>query len=145
MITNLYKDKNENECVDICEVLYNLLNQVYKFTNVIIVREIKDIAKISNTNDFKKSIYVDVSNYAGSKRTVLRRLNLEAFVNINTTIVTIVPTSLLKFVSNNCSNVEVEYIPNILKLADTEIEVEDNLCIVTFNYTDDKENYKYEY
>ncbi|HFL3547247.1 TPA: hypothetical protein ACG3PB_003806, partial [Clostridioides difficile] len=93
--------------------------------------------KISNTNNSKQVVYVNVSEYRGSKRTVLRRLNLEAFVNINTTIVTIIPTSLLKFLSENCMNVKVEYIPSTIVCNDIEIEVEDNLAIVVFNSTDD--------
>ncbi|MCC0693881.1 hypothetical protein [Clostridioides sp. ZZV14-6387] len=131
--TNIYRNESNIECVDMTEILFYILNQFYRFDKVIEVKQIKDIKKISNTNNYKQSIYVNVSNYTGSLRTVIRKLNMEAFININTTIITVIPTSLLKFVSNNCSNVEVEYIPNTLKLADTEIEVEDNLCIVTFN------------
>ncbi|HFL2493156.1 TPA: hypothetical protein ACG3HD_003668 [Clostridioides difficile] len=127
--TNIY----ENECVDICEVLYHILNQVYKFDKVIAVREIKDIKKISNTNNSKTSIYIDISNYRGSARTVIKRLNTEAFININKTLVVVIPQALLKFVSCNCINISVEYVPQVLKLDDVEIEIEENLAIVTFN------------
>lgn len=140
MITTLYNNNNNNEsdsdnniCVDICEVLYNILNQIYKFDKVIVVREIKDIRKISNTINSKTSMYVDISNYAGSKRTVLRRLNLEAFININTTIITVIPTNILKFAKENCMNLEIEYIPNILQLNDCEIELEEELAVIIFN------------
>lgn len=133
MITNIYKNEHENECVDMTEILFHILNQFYRFDKVIEVKQIKDIKKISNTINFKQSIYVNVSNYTGSLRTALRRLNMEAFVNINTTLITVIPTSLLKFVKENTVNVEVEYIPSTLKLADTEIELEENLAIVTFN------------
>lgn len=136
MITNIYKNtesSDEQLCVDINEILYKILNQIYNFNQIITVREIKDIKKISNTINSKTSIYIDISNYAGSARSVLRRLNLEAFVNINTTIVTVIPSSLLKFVSNNCSNISVEYVPSTLVLADTEIELEQELSIITFN------------
>ncbi|MFY0938070.1 hypothetical protein Q3309_18750 [Clostridioides difficile] len=149
MITNIYKNNNESNesdelCVDICEILYNILNQFYNFTKIIEVKEIKDIAKISNTNDFKKYIYVDMSNYAGSKRTVLRRLNMEAFINLGLTIVTVIPSNLLKFVSNTCMNTNIEYVPKTLVCNNVEIELEDDLVIVTFNQKD-KEHGNNEY
>ncbi|EGT5045139.1 hypothetical protein DAF96_18610 [Clostridioides difficile] len=137
MITNIYKDKNKNDeselCVDICEVLYNILNQIYSFTKIINVKEIKDIKKISNKTSTREVVYIDISNYKGSAKTILRRLNLEAFVNINTTIVTIVPVNLLKFTKDNCMNISVEYVPKILTLADTIIEIEEELAIIIFN------------
>lgn len=137
MITNIYKYENQ-ECVDICEVLYNILNQIYNFNQVIQVSEIKDIKKISNTNNSKQCTYIDISNYRGSLRTVLRKLNMEAFINISTVIVTVIPINLLKFVKENMINVEIEYIPSTLKLADIEIEIEDNLAVVTFNPYDNR-------
>ncbi|NJI82710.1 hypothetical protein GSQ54_20065 [Clostridioides difficile] len=144
MITNIYKNESNIECVDICEVLYNILNQFYNFNQIIQVKEIKDIKKISNTSDFKQVIYVNIAEYKGSARTALRRLNIEAFLNINTTIVTIIPTRLLKFLSENCMNVSIEHIPSTVKLDDIEIEIEENLAIVIFNPTNSKEGEEYE-
>ncbi|HFL3608670.1 TPA: hypothetical protein ACILPC_003646 [Clostridioides difficile] len=147
MITNIYQDKNNSSdelCLDICEVLYNILNQFYNFTKVIQVKEIKDIKKISNTSSSKESIYIDISSYRGSTRTILRKLNMEAFINLNLTIVTVVPTSLLKFLKDNCMNVEVEYVPKTLILADAEIEIEEELAIIVFN-PKNKGDEEYEY
>ncbi|HBF1288377.1 TPA: hypothetical protein KNR75_003788 [Clostridioides difficile] len=136
MLTTIYKNENSNSdelCVDITEILYNILNQVYNFTKIIKVNEIKDIAKISNTTAIREAIYINASNYTGSLRTVLRKLNVEAFINITTTLVIVIPTSLLKFTKENTMNVEVEYVPKTLILADTEISIEDDLAIVIFN------------
>ncbi|HFL2500830.1 TPA: hypothetical protein ACG3JX_003840 [Clostridioides difficile] len=142
--TNIYKNENSELCVDVTEILFHILNQFYRFDKVIEVKQIKDIKKISNTINFKQSIYVNVSNYTGSLRTALRRLNMEAFVNINTTLITVIPTRLLKFVKESCINVKVEYVPKTLVCSDCEIEIEEELAIIVFN-PKNKGDEEYEY
>lgn len=132
MITNIYKNESEL-CVDICEILYKILNQFYKFDKVIKLYNEQDIAKISDIRDFKQTLYIDISNYTNNTLNLLKRLNLEVFINLNLTVVTIVQVSILESIRKLNMNVEVEYVPQVLECADTEIELEQELAIITFN------------
>ncbi|HFL2516065.1 TPA: hypothetical protein ACG3IS_003744 [Clostridioides difficile] len=130
MITTIYKNENQDKCVDICEVLYHILNQFYSFTESIIIHNDDDI---HNLNSLTGTLFADVSNYTNNLLHLLQRLNLEVFINPSITIVTVIPVTLLEFIRESNLNVEVEYVPKILTLADTIIEIEEELAIIIFN------------
>ncbi|MDN9859898.1 hypothetical protein KLM65_18370 [Clostridioides difficile] len=141
IITNLYKDKSGELCVDINEIIYNILNQIYKFDKHITIYNTNDLNKTFNNLQFKKILFADISNSNNIIKTLIR-FNLEVFINPTLTIITVIQTNLLQALRTLNLNVIVEYVPKVLVLADTEIELEEKLAIIIFK---NKKGEEYEY
>lgn len=139
--TNLYLDKDEQLCVDINEIIYNILNPIYKFNDCIIINNEIDLNKTFNKAQINKKLFLDISNSNNVVRD-FTRLSLEVFINPTLTIVTVIHVNLLEIVRTLNLKVEVEYVPKTLMLDDCEIELEEKLAILIFDNRGDEE---YEY